>query len=123
VSNYLAVATVTATLRHMLQSSIGFDVPGATVTSLRPDSLPGGNLPPSVNVYMYQATPNTAWRNADLPTRRVDGSLAQLKPTSKTLRCVVPCTNKVLRNSNKILMNLPRFFRDSKFSIERCYTR
>jgi hypothetical protein len=61
----------------MLQSSVGGDVPGATVTSLRPDSLPGGNLPPSVNVYLYQATPNTAWRCADLPTRRADGSLVQ----------------------------------------------
>lgn len=30
-----------------------------------------------VNIFLYQATPNTAWRNHDLPTRRGDGSLAQ----------------------------------------------
>ena len=30
-----------------------------------------------VNVFLYQVTPNAAWRNADLPTRRANGDLIQ----------------------------------------------
>ena len=33
--------------------------------------------PPLVNIYLYQVTPNAAYRNADLPTRRLDGTLVQ----------------------------------------------
>ena len=29
------------------------------------------------NLYLYQVTPNVAWRNADLPTRNSDGQLVQ----------------------------------------------
>ena len=37
MSNYLAVATVTATLSRALTTAVAADVPGATVTTLRPD--------------------------------------------------------------------------------------
>jgi hypothetical protein len=60
-----------------LQAAVEVDVPGATVRNLRPDALEQPNPPPQVNVYLYQVTPNAAWRNADLPTRRDNGSLVQ----------------------------------------------
>jgi hypothetical protein len=76
MSNFLAVATVTATLRQMLLPVVGKDVPGATVTTQRPDAA-GGAQGLCVNIYLYQVTPNAAWRNEDLPTRRTGGELVK----------------------------------------------
>lgn len=75
MSNFLAIATVTAALVQTLQAAIGMDLPGSTITTKRPDAPT--NAGPHVNIYLYQATPNAAWRNADLPTRQTDGGLVQ----------------------------------------------
>ena len=77
MSNFLAVATVTAALHRLLQASAGADVPGATVTTDRPETSTNGASAPVVNIYLYQVVPNVALRNADLPTRRGSGELAQ----------------------------------------------
>lgn len=75
MSNYLAVATVTATLSRALTAAVAADVPGATVTTLRPDDSTNGTPATGVNIYLYQVAPNAAWRNTDLPTRSDDGGL------------------------------------------------
>jgi hypothetical protein len=75
MSNYLAVATVTAALYEVLQPAVGNAVLNAKVGFSRPDS--SSSTTPLVNVYLYQVTPNAAYRNADLPTRRSDGTLVQ----------------------------------------------
>lgn len=77
MSNFLAIATVTATLSRTIQATAGTDVPGATVTTLRPESPGNGTPSVGVNVYLYQVLPNPAWRNTDLPTRDPDGRLVQ----------------------------------------------
>ena len=77
MSNYLAIATVTAALQQVLQSSVNNAVAGATVGFSRPDGTATGQQNPLVNIYLYQITPNAAYRNADLPTRRSDGTLLQ----------------------------------------------
>ncbi len=84
MSNFLAIATVTAALGLSLQGAIGTDVPGATVTTLRPDGS-GGAPSPHVNLYLYQITPNAAWRNADLPTRTGNGQIMQRPQTALDL--------------------------------------
>lgn len=77
MSNFLAIATVTAALSQVLRDGIQSDVAGADVTTLDP-SASGGAVPATrVNLFLYQVTPNAAWRNADLPTRRSDGQLVQ----------------------------------------------
>lgn len=77
MSNHLAIATVTATLRRLLQSVVDKDVPGAKVTTVRPDAN-SSNVPATgVNIFLYQVTPNPSWRNADLPTRGSGGGLVQ----------------------------------------------
>jgi hypothetical protein len=73
VSNFLAVATVTAAIERLLQAAVEQDVAGAKVVLDRPDTKKTG---PLVNVFLYQAVPNAALTNADLPARRADGSLA-----------------------------------------------
>jgi hypothetical protein len=74
MSNSLAIAAATETLVQLLQDNIGTSgVTGARVTGLAPDgAAPMPN--PGVNVFLYQVTPNTAYRNADLPTRAPDGT-------------------------------------------------
>jgi len=73
MSNFLSIATVTAALQEVLQPAVGNAVPLAKVGFSRPD---GSNIQtPLVNVYLYQVTPNAAYRNADLPTRRSDATL------------------------------------------------
>jgi hypothetical protein len=77
VSNALAFATVTAALRHLLDPVAKQAVAAAAATIERPDSIKDDK--PRVNLFLYQVTPNAAWRNNDLPTRRGDGSVA-LRP-------------------------------------------
>jgi hypothetical protein len=75
MSNALAIAAVTETLVSLIGDNLaasGIPVPG--VTALQPDG-PGPLPNPGVNVFLYQVTPNTAYRNFDLPTRAADGSL------------------------------------------------
>lgn len=79
MSNYLAIATATAALQQILLTPVSNAVAGATVGFSRPD--PGSSITPLVNIFLYQITPNTAYRNADLPLRRADGSLSQ-RPTA-----------------------------------------
>src|SRR5262249_49957897 len=87
MSNFLAVATVTATLGQVLQAAISSDVPGATVTTIRPEG-PGAR-PAEVNVYLYQVTPNAAYRNADLPTRGSNGQVVQRPQAALTLHYLI----------------------------------
>jgi uncharacterized protein DUF4255/IPT/TIG domain-containing protein len=82
MSNYLAVATVTATLQRELQSAIGVDVPGATATTVRPDA-PGHGVPEvGVNIFLYEIAPNAAVRNRDLPARSGNGQTAVQRPAA-----------------------------------------
>ena len=76
MSNFLAIATVTATLSRVLQAAVSADVPGATVSTVRPECREwhsyhrGEPLP-------VPGRPCASLRNADLPTRRSDGQLVQ----------------------------------------------
>ena len=77
MSNYLAIATVTATLQRALQAVVGADVPGAKANTARPDATGHGLPEIGVNIFLYQVTPNSVLRNADLPTRNADGRAGQ----------------------------------------------
>ena len=84
MSNYLAIAAVTATLRNLLQSALNEELVGAGVTTVRPDA--DADLPATgANIFLFQAVPNAAWRNADLPTRSRDGRLVQRPVTALDL--------------------------------------
>jgi hypothetical protein len=74
MSNALAIAAVTESLVELVSQNIGASqVAGAQVTAVAPDE-PG--LPKTgVNIYLYQISPNAAFRNADGPTRTADGAL------------------------------------------------
>lgn len=73
MSDWRAIAAVTATLQNLLQDAVRV-VPGAAVTTSRPDKetsqIAGSGL---INVFLYQMEPNANLRNAELPVRRQDG--------------------------------------------------
>jgi hypothetical protein len=77
MSNYLAIATVTATLQRLLQVAIQVDLPGAKVTTVRPEASGSKTPEVGVNIYLYQAIPNPAWHNYDLRSRRPKGELVK----------------------------------------------
>lgn len=80
MSNALAFAGVTAVLKDLLDTGmIDHQVTdimgqGVTVSALAPDAIQLGNeMGARLNLFMHQATPNAAWRNADLPSRDASG--------------------------------------------------
>ncbi|HJQ29571.1 MAG TPA: DUF4255 domain-containing protein [Rubrobacter sp.] len=80
MSNYLAIATVTSVLSQIIGAASEAAVPGAGVTTQRPGAPTGNATPdsgPHVNLYLYQVSPNAAWRGDDLPTRDRNGGLVQ----------------------------------------------
>jgi hypothetical protein len=77
VSNYLALATVTAALAQLVQSAAQKAVSGATVEIGRPAASNNNDALHRINLYLYQVTPNAALSNADLPTRDARGNLRQ----------------------------------------------
>jgi hypothetical protein len=71
MSNYLAIATVTTALRNVVYDVVKDVVNGAMATTLRPEKAGNGNQSQAgVNLYLYQVTPNAAWRNRDIVFRQ-----------------------------------------------------
>lgn len=92
MSNALAIAGVSAVLKDLLDSGlIDHQVTdtlgaGVTVSSLAPDVVPiGENAVPRLNLFLYQVTPNAAWRNVDLPSRDSNGGRVSNPPLALDL--------------------------------------
>jgi len=99
MSNTLAVAAVTSTLRYLLEQALGGSQPGpvgsARVTTLHPAKLADRDdpeLPKGINVFLYQVSPNPSGSLADLPTRRGDGSLMTRPQAALDLHYLISCT-------------------------------
>lgn len=72
MSNSLAIAAVTATLRNLLTQGLQLEtnLVDTTVTTMLPDrARASSDTANQVNLFLYQVTPNAAWRNLDVPTR------------------------------------------------------
>lgn len=90
MSNYLAIATVTATLQRILQNTVQMDVEGARVTAVRPDNVGRGIPETGVNIFLYRVAPIN-WRNHDLPGRRSTGELNKRPQIALELDYIVTC--------------------------------
>ena len=79
MSNFLAIAAVTAALHRMLLSAVRADNADIdiNISTVRPDGTGSGITSTGINIYLYQITPNAALRNSDLPMRGRDGSLVK----------------------------------------------
>ena len=58
MSNYLAIATVTATLQRILQASVQRDVDGVRVTVVKPGMIGSGTPELGVNLFLYHVSRN-----------------------------------------------------------------
>jgi Pvc16 N-terminal domain len=76
MSKSQAIAAVTSMLAHVVNVSTGADV------KLGRPTAPNGNDPQArkVQIFLYQVTPNAAWRNMDLPTRDRSGQRIAQRP-------------------------------------------
>ena len=77
MSNYLAIATVTATLQRTVQAALQNDVEGVRVTTLGASEI--GSNPPElgVNVFLYQVNNNNALNNADAAASLSKGNITR----------------------------------------------
>ena len=80
MSNALAIASVTAVLKDLLNNGVvDHQLTGVvgevTVSALPPDRVlvDGQEEKSRINLFMYQATPNQGWRNAGLPSHDSSG--------------------------------------------------
>ena len=93
MSNALAIAGVSAVLKDLLDSGlIDHEVTdtlgaGVTVSSMAPDVVPieGDHAVPRLNLFLYQVTPNAAWRNVELPSRDAAGRRTSNPPLALDL--------------------------------------
>jgi hypothetical protein len=93
MSNALAIASVTAVLRNLLNNGLVDKDPAGTlgdfsVTALPPDRILK-DKPESeanqLNLFLYRVTPNSGWRNAGLPSRAPGGELLTNPPLALDL--------------------------------------
>ncbi len=83
MSSPLAIAVVTAVLKDLLNdglinNDLAAHVGSITVSALPPDRIEtGAQEPNQLNLFLYQVTPNSGWRNTGLPSldSRGDGRL------------------------------------------------
>ncbi|GAA0984531.1 hypothetical protein GCM10009555_058440 [Acrocarpospora macrocephala] len=92
MSGPLAIATVTAVLKDLLNdglinSDLSASVGTVVVSALPPDLIEvGPDRPSRLNLFLYQVTPNQGWRNAELPSRDGGGARVATPPLALDLR-------------------------------------
>jgi hypothetical protein len=74
MSKSQAIAAVTSMLAHVVNVTTGADV------KLGRPTVPVDPQPRKVQIFLYQVTPNAAWRNMDLPTRDSAGQRITQRP-------------------------------------------
>jgi hypothetical protein len=77
MSNALAIAAATATLRNLITKGVD-DLPNQNVTTRPPDRARAGNSgPDQLNIFLYETVLNAAWRNRDMPRQVRPGETGQ----------------------------------------------
>lgn len=98
MSDYLAVAGVSAVLRSLLTSALPVNGPSAVlgasaggITALSPDLIPTGTQKeqPQLNLFMYYISLNPALRNFDLPSTNKQGDKLSNPPLALNLHYLV----------------------------------
>jgi len=120
MSNYLAIATVTATLNQLL-NGIENDVVGVTITNQPPDVVITDTPRDILNIFLYHITQSTAYRNLDQPARSSDGSLIKKPQLGLNLHYMITAiaagnddlkAHQILSSGMRILHENPVLTRD-----------
>ncbi len=69
MTNSLAIAAITTTLRNIITRGIREELGSGIVTTRPPDKARDGDNSNQVNIFLYQTLPNASWRNTDIPSR------------------------------------------------------
>ena len=80
MSNALAIAAVTITLRHLLQQRFDAESSGRITVTTRPLDKVGDHTVSSgdqVNLFLYDTQINAAWRNMNIPSQVKPGETGQ----------------------------------------------
>ncbi len=111
MSNYLGIATITATLQRTLQSNIQSDIDGARVTTIRPDRLSSGAPEAGVNIFLYDVLLNPAWRSADLRRRHSEEKYIKQPQSGLDLYYLFTCYgNEVELEPQRLMGSVVRTF-------------
>jgi hypothetical protein len=127
VSSGLAIAGVTAVLQRLITDGLNefqpTSVPTFSVTSLPPSRVltaSNGADADQLNLFLYQVTPNSGWRNVALPSRGEDGERRSNPPLALDLHYVLTAYGAQLLNAEillgcamQALHELPYLTRDS----------
>jgi hypothetical protein len=96
MSNALALASVTAVMKDLLNDGVidhhlSGVVGEVTVSALPPDRVLVEGQPETsrINLFLYQVTPNQGWRNVGLPARDASGSRVANPPLALDLHYLV----------------------------------
>jgi hypothetical protein len=75
MSNALAISAVTMTLKELVEKGLQVDDSSFRVTTLPPDKARDdvAERPNRINLFLYQAALNPAWRNMDMPRQTRPG--------------------------------------------------
>ncbi|MEU9793169.1 DUF4255 domain-containing protein [Streptomyces sparsogenes] len=88
MSNALAFATVTQALAILIANNLRPEIDMAvSVETRRPPAEPPTE--PTINVFLYQVTPNASMRHNDLPTRASDGTLLKRPAAAMDLNYLI----------------------------------
>ncbi|WP_413811711.1 DUF4255 domain-containing protein [Streptomyces sp. OE57] len=88
MSNGLAFATVTQALALLIANNLRPEIDIAvTVDTRRPPAEPPTE--PTINIFLYQVTPNASLRATDLPTRASDGTLLKRPAAAMDLHYLI----------------------------------
>jgi len=92
MSNALAIASVTAVLKDLLNNGlidhkVDASVGEVIVSTLPPDRIDAldSQKKSRLNLFMYQVTPNVGWRNVGLPARNGNGDRVRNPPLALDL--------------------------------------
>jgi hypothetical protein len=77
MSNSLAIAAVTTTLRNLISQGVAQELGDGIVTTQPPDKARYHHDKNQINLFLYHILPNASWRTMDLPNRVKPGEIGQ----------------------------------------------
>lgn len=121
MSNFLAIATVTAAIGHLLEG-IRSDIPGTKI-SVKPPDVANSEAPPTskLNIFLYRVVQNQAYWNEDLPQRDIRGVLTKKPQLALNLHYLITAyaadnddllAQQILASAMRILNDNPILSRD-----------
>ncbi|NEQ22339.1 MAG: DUF4255 domain-containing protein, partial [Microcoleus sp. SIO2G3] len=134
MSNALAIGAVTAVIQNLLENGlVQQDIatslggrPEVTVVSPSLESANGSAPKDRLNLFLYQTTPNSGWRNVGMPSRNSEGDRISNPPLALDLHYLLTAYSQeaihaeiMLGYAMQILHEMPFLPRDRIRSILR----